>query len=153
MIFSFKAIKVGGVYEDFIAPDLDGVEYQLSNLKEGKILVLDLWASWCRPCLQKSRELIPIYKDYHGDDFTIVGVAREFKHTKNLERVLAREKYPWLNLLELDDQREIWLKYKIPFSGGGIFLIDREGQILAINPTAEEVRRILEEKGISKVRK
>lgn len=153
MIFSFKAIKVGGVYEDFIAPDLQGVEHQLSDLKKGKILVLDLWASWCRPCLQKSRELIPVYRDYNGPDFTVVGVAREFKNTERLEKTLTREQYPWMNLLELDDQNEIWLKYKIPFSGGGIFLIDREGEILAIEPTAEEVRKILEDQGIPKTKR
>ena len=37
-----------------------------------------------------------------------------------------------------------WFKYCVGNSGGGTFLVDQEGKILAICPTAEEVERILE---------
>lgn len=138
-----EQIKIGNKYIDFQAPDLNGEQKRLSNLIDGKITLLNLWASWCGSCILKSREMVPIYKKYHSDEFTIIGVAREFDNTNRLEKALQREQFPWKNLVDINDQHNIWRKYDIPFSGGGMFLIGIEGEILAINPTAKEVREVL----------
>lgn len=86
----------------------------------------------------------PVYEQYKDKGFTVIGVAREFDNTDKLLVALKREKFPWRNLVELDDKNEIWLKYNIPFSGGRTFLIDKDGKILAIDPSAEEVIGFLE---------
>ena len=138
-----EQIEVGNRYIDFQAPDLNGEQKRLSNLIDGKIALLNLWASWCGPCIRKSREMVPIFKKYHSDEFTMIGVAREFDNTNRLEKALQREEFPWKNLVDIDDKHNIWRKYDIPFTGGGMFLIDKEGKILAVNPTVKEVRKIL----------
>jgi hypothetical protein len=56
---------------------------------------------------------------------------------------LEKEKFPWINLVDLDHRNLIWYKYGIPNAGGGTFIVDNEGKLLAISPTAEEVRNIL----------
>lgn len=89
--------------------------------------------------------MMPIYEKYKDRGFTVVGVAREDKR-KNMERALAQDGYPWLNLLELRDENKIWRKYGIEGSGGTTVLVDRDGTILAVHPTAEEVEEILQEK-------
>ena len=65
---------------------------------------------------------------------------------ENLKHRLDTEKFPWLNLVELDKQNRVWDKYGITNSGGRMFMVDREGIIIAIEPSAEEVRKILNEK-------
>jgi thiol-disulfide isomerase/thioredoxin len=144
MLESHQAIKVGGEYIDFEVQDLDGNLVKVSSLMNDKYVLLDLWASWCGPCIKKSRTMVPLYEKYKDDNFTVVGVAREFKDQQDLLRALEREKFPWTNLVELDDRDAVWLKYNIPFSGGGVFLIDPAGKILAVNPDAEEVEDILQ---------
>ena len=143
---SYHGIKKGETYVDFEAPDLEDKPFRLSELIEGKVALLDLWASWCKPCLTDSRKIVPIYEEFKDRGFTVVGVAREFKDTNALTFALARENYPWKNLVELDDQNQIWLKYNIAFSGGGLFLIDKDGKFLAVDVGPEKVREILEEK-------
>ena len=138
-------IKVGNRYIDFTAPDLDGTLHTLSKEIDGKIALIDLWASWCGPCRRTSKSIIPIYEKYKDRGFTVVGVAREDKR-ENMERALAQDGYPWLNLLELRDENKIWNKYGVNYAGGTTVLVDRDGTILAIHPTAEEVERILQEK-------
>ena len=138
-------IKVGNRYIDFTAPALDGTLHTLSKEIGGKIALIDLWASWCGPCRRTSVSMIPIYKAYKDRGFTIVGVAREDKR-ENMERALTQDGYPWLNLLELRDENGIWSKYGVSNAGGITVLVDRDGTILAIHPTAEEVERILQEK-------
>ena len=59
---------------------------------------------------------------------------------------MDKEQWPWLNLIELDRQNKIWEKYNVMNGGGGMFLIDGSGEILAVDPTAEEVEAILKDK-------
>lgn len=144
-LFSSVAnIPVSSRFTDFLAPDLNGDEKQLSDLIKGKIALLNLWATWCAPCIVHSRDLLPVYERFKDSGFTVVGVAGEFKNTNRLKDFLAKEKWPWTNLVELDRQNEIWQKYGVNNAGGAIFLIDEYGSIIAINPSAEEVTQELE---------
>ena len=138
-------IKVGNRYIDFTAPALDGTQHTLNKEIAGKIALIDLWASWCGSCRRTSKSMIPLYEKYKERGFTVVGVARESKR-EDMERALARDGYPWLNLLELHDEHKIWEKYGVSRAAGITVLVDRDGTILAIHPTAEEVERILQEK-------
>ena len=135
--------RPGQDFVDFTAPDLTNKTWQFSKLLNGKITLLDLWGSWCGPCIAATRTMRPVYEEFKNKGFQIVGVAREFKELSALKNALKREKYPWLNLVDLDDKNQIWSKYNISNSGGSIFLFDRQGKILAVNPTAEQVRKIL----------
>lgn len=144
LINAIDYIKVGKKFTDFSAPDLNGNTVKLSGKIDGKVALLDLWATWCGPCIAKSRTMVPVFNEYKDRGFTIVGVAGEFENTDRLVRFLEKEKWPWLNLVELDRENNIWQKYGVDNSGGKIFLIDQNGIILAKDPTAQEVRRELE---------
>ena len=140
-----RSIKVGNRYIDFTAPALDGTQHTLSKEIDGKVALIDLWASWCAPCRRTAKSMIPVYEKYKDRGFTIVGVARE-GNREDMRRALAQDGYPWLNLLDLHGKNKIWNKYGVEGSGGITVLVDRDGTILAIHPTAEEVERILQEK-------
>jgi thiol-disulfide isomerase/thioredoxin len=142
MMEALKRIQVGNKFVDFALPDLEGNFHQLSEVIEGKYAVIDLWASWCGPCIMGSRELLPIYEEFKDKGFTICGVAREFKSTDRMAHRIEAEGFSWVNLVELDDRNKIWLQYGV--SGGGKkFLVDDKGIILAIDPKPDEVRDIL----------
>jgi len=144
LLNAIENIKIGKKYLDFSAPELNGNEVKLSDKINGKFALLDLWATWCGPCIAKSRTMVPLYNEYKDIGFTVVGVAGEFKNTDRLVRFLEKEKWPWLQLVELDRKNAIWQKYGVDGGGGGIFLIDDNGKILAKDPTADEVRKVLE---------
>ena len=146
LLNAFDQIKVGGEFIDFTLPDLNGNNITLSKSIEGKIALIDLWATWCGPCIAASRSMIPVYNEFKNSGFTIIGVANEIDNTNQLKKTLEREKFPWVNLIELNNENGIWLKYGIPGAGGKTFLVDKDGKILAIKPTAEEVRNILIQK-------
>ncbi|MDV7139128.1 TlpA disulfide reductase family protein [Maribacter sp. TH_r10] len=144
LINAIENVKVGKKYIDFSAPDLNGNEVKLSDKIDGKVALLDLWATWCSPCIANSRKMVPVFEEFKDKGFTIVGVAGEFKNTTRLIEFLEKEKWHWLNLVELDRKNGIWQKYGVDGGGGGMFLIDDNGIILAKDPTAEEAKQILE---------
>ena len=146
MINAIDNILVGKKFTDFEAPDLSGKILKLSEKINEKVALLDLWATWCGPCIARTKTMLSLYDEYKDKGFTMVGVAGEFKNSKNLLTFLEREKWPWLQLLELDRQNNIWQKYGVDNAGGAMFLIDENGLILAKDPTAEEVRVELEKR-------
>ncbi len=139
------SVAVGQKYVDFSAPDLEGNMVTLSSQIDGKVAVIDLWASWCGPCIQKSISFIPIWEKYKDQGFTIVGVARESGDTKAMESAIERHGFEWLNLVELNDRASIWAKYGAGNSGGKVILVDREGKIVAIDFGAHDLETHLEE--------
>lgn len=129
--------NVGGIIRDFTLPDADGALHKLSELVAGKMAVVDFWASWCGSCRIRSKALKPIHEKYAGDDFTIVGVANEYNDVTKWRTALKRDGYPWVNLVAVDGGPYIQSNH------GKVFLIDREGVILAIDPTVEEIEETL----------
>ncbi len=145
VLLGYDQIRVGGRFIDFTLPDIQGQEFRLSELITGKVAVLDLWATWCGPCILNSRQLLPIYNEFNGKGFTVVGVAAENDNTEAMKKRIEKEKWPWINLVELDHGNHIWDIYGISMSGGRTFLLDKQGVILSINPTPEEIRNKLVE--------
>jgi peroxiredoxin len=145
LVAVYDKIRVGGEFIDFTLPDLDGDTITLSELIKDKISLIDLWATWCAPCISTSRSMIPVYNEFKDSGFIVIGVANEFDNTDRLLKTLEKEKFPWLNLVELDSKHRIWDKYGVK-EAGGTFLVDKDGKILAISPTVDEVRSILSEK-------
>lgn len=55
-------------------PDLAGNNVTLADF-EGKVVVLDLWATWCPPCRQEIPFLVELYDDLKDDGLVVVGVG------------------------------------------------------------------------------
>lgn len=142
----YRQVQIGKRFPDFEAPDLEGRMHRVSELIKGKIAVIDLWASWCSPCRRSSINLLPVYNEFKDKEFTVIGVARESENADAMRQAIHKDGYPWLNLLELNDRAGIWKLYGISHAGGSQFLLDKDGTVLAVNPTASEIRRLLSEK-------
>ncbi|MDQ1559882.1 MAG: hypothetical protein QOD32_2942 [Pyrinomonadaceae bacterium] len=55
---------------------LDGKSMKVSDLK-GKVVVLNLWATWCGPCRREIPDFIKIQEDYEGRGVEVLGVTSE----------------------------------------------------------------------------
>jgi thiol-disulfide isomerase/thioredoxin len=142
-LYGMNNVKPGEHVINVSLPDLNGQVHDLNELSTGKITLIDFWGSWCGPCIAATQTMLPVYQQFKDKGFTIVGIAKEYKNTNALKIALKRLQYPWLNLVEMDDKNGIWNKFGITNSTGMMLLIDKQGKIIAVDPTAEDVRKIL----------
>ncbi len=137
-------MKVGGNYVDFTAKDSIGNSVILSNLiTKNKLTLIDLWSPWCGPCIRGSQKNVPIYEEFQDSGFAIIGVVGGIKNQEQFLNAIKKHDYPWIQLSEINDENKIWEKYNISYSGGSKFLVDNTGEIIAINPEPEEIKKLI----------
>ena len=123
---------------DFVTHDLKGKEVRLSDFK-GKYLLLDFWASWCRPCRQRAAELKAIYDQLQTRGITVCGLSMD-KNKAQWEAATKEDGIIWTNTGELKPFKEntIAADYKVS-QLPTMFLIDPDGKIIMQNPEIEDL--------------
>ncbi|MCF8339186.1 MAG: AhpC/TSA family protein [Bacteroidales bacterium] len=146
-IKGLQNIKKGGHIIDFAAPNKNGTKIRLSNyIAKNRLTLLDLWAHWCGPCIGKSKKTIPIYKKYKDSGFNVLAVMGGLSSKEKYLELVEKYKYPWPVLGEVDKDNHLWRKYNVEGSGGGRFLIDSTGTILAVDPSFKELKDYIQGK-------
>jgi thiol-disulfide isomerase/thioredoxin len=118
---------IGQEAPEFDLQKLDGTPGQLSDY-QGKIVILDFWASWCGPCIRSMPELIALSREYHdlGVELLFVNVEESEDRIRTfLERV---ELNP---TVVLDRDGSVSKQYAVQAIPQTV-LIDREGVLVKI---------------------
>lgn len=135
-------LQPGKPYIDYEVRTVDGKMVEMSSLYKGKVALIDLWASWCGPCRRHSIGMIPIYEKYKDKGFTVVAIAHE-NEVSDMTKAMAKDGYPWQSFIDLKDELHIWQKNGLGMSGGGMFLIDKDGTILSTSTDAAELEPLI----------
>ena len=61
-----------------VALDRNGKPHALSEW-EGKVLLVNFWASWCPPCRREMPEIIDLQNAYEGKDFKVIAISEDYK--------------------------------------------------------------------------
>ncbi len=123
----------------FNANDKEGKSYSERDIK-GKLIIVDFWASWCKPCKEEIPKIKSLYEKYKSKGLTVVGVSID-KTNSYWQTFLSSNPLPWLSLI--GDGETITKRYDfqyIPFN----LIADSEGNILAKNLHGEELDKFVE---------
>lgn len=60
--------------EDFNVTLIDGTPFKLSG-QEGKVVLMNIWATWCAPCHEETPEFVDLYSQYRDEGLEILGVS------------------------------------------------------------------------------
>ena len=137
-------IRVGGEAPDFEVPQLDGTNIKLSDLR-GKYVLLDFWASWCRPCRGENPNVLNNYNQYKNKNFTVFQVSLDKTKDAWEQAVEADGLGDWYHASDLKFWQcapaQLYNVRSIPSN----FLISPEGKIIAINLRGPALKEKLSE--------
>lgn len=129
-----RQLGMGNPAIDFTFPDSNGKKHSLSDFK-GKVVVVDVWATWCGPCMKEVPYLQKLEQELAGKDVVFIGVSRDSE--KDMEK--------WKNTLKEKEMDGIQL-----FAGQGeagqsfgaayqittiprFMVFDQAGKIVSVN--------------------
>jgi peroxiredoxin len=130
----------------FKLKDLSGSSVSLSDF-DGKVVMLEFWATWCTPCKASAPELEALYQRYKDRDFVLLGISLD--RGDATDRVGAFMDVYGLHFpVLLDGDKKVAKIYRIA-GIPSLFLLDRKHKIVArhtgeLDPAvkAELVRKI-----------
>ena len=72
---SYRPVITGAEAPDFTYASLDGDDVTLSELENEKVVLVNVWATWCAPCLREMPSMQRLYESLEGEDFEILAVS------------------------------------------------------------------------------
>ena len=135
--------KPGKMSPDFSAQDIDGKLHSLAEFR-GKYVYIDVWATWCRPCMMEVPYLRELEKKFEGREIVFVGLSVDDDKNKWEEKVRSGE-MPGIQLyLGESDFSTVYGIRSIP----RFILLDKEGRIInpeMTRPSSEDTEKFLSE--------
>ena len=86
---ALAAPSVGEPAPRLVVETLDGVHFDLSALR-GKVVLVNLWASWCPPCREELPTLDEFYARYHSEGVELLGLSTDRKRDRKDALSMAR---------------------------------------------------------------
>ena len=138
-----KIGAVGTKAIEFSQTDTSGHSVSLSQFK-GKYVLLDFWASWCRPCRMENPNVVAAYNNFKNKNFTILSVSLDEGKDSWL-RAIKADKLNWTHISDLKYwSNAVAVQYHVQ-SIPQNFLIDPNGVIIAKNLRGEQLVEKLKE--------
>ena len=125
-VTSIKQIQVGLPAPDFTFPDLNGQQVSLSEHR-GKVVLVNIWATWCPPCRQEMPSMQKLYERFNGENFEILAVSIDSKGSEAVAPFIRTMNLTFPVLLDpKEDIRPLYGITGVPES----FIIDKEGTVV-----------------------
>jgi len=116
-------IKSGLPAPNFTFPGLDGKMVSLSDHR-GKVVLLNIWATWCPPCVEEMPSIQRLYEELGGEDFEILAVSIDNSGAKVVAPFMKKYKLSFPALLNPEGTvQTLYGTTGVPES----FIIDKEG--------------------------
>jgi peroxiredoxin len=146
IIKTAKMIQPGFKVPSFTLPDINGKEVSLSD-QRGKVVLLNVWATWCPPCRREMPSMQRLYEKFKGKNFEILAVSIDSEGREAVEPFMRKMNLTFPALLDPGETiRSLYGITGVPES----FIIDQQGILVEkiigpINWATPEVFRFIQD--------
>ncbi len=133
---------IGKPLRDFKVKDQrSGREISPETLK-GKIVLMDFWATWCRPCLAELPHVKGTHETFSHAGFEVFGISLDDNRAK-LDRMIADREMDWLHHYDGKKwKNELAVKFGV-HSVPANLLVDQKGIVRGVNLRGKAVRNMV----------
>lgn len=142
-----STVAVGRQAPNFTAKTPEGNSLSLKEvINQGKVTLIDFWASWCGPCRADNPGLVKSYEKYHSKGLNIIGFSLDKPSGLSAwKKAITDDNLTWFHVSDLNEWESVAAKlYGITAIPQSV-LIDGNGKIVAKNLKGEELNKKLEE--------
>jgi peroxiredoxin len=113
---------------NFTLPDLDGQMVSLTDFR-GKVVLINIWATWCPPCVEEMPSMEKLYQELKGEGFEILAVSIDESGAKVVTPFMKKHKLSFPALTDPKGTiKSIYKTTGVPES----FVINKDGTLLEI---------------------
>ena len=127
LIRSIRHGTVGGTLPEVTGKRIHGAQESLADYR-GRIVLLDFWATWCRPCVDALPDLRKLVADVPADRFALIAISVD-DELETVIRFMENEPMPWTNW-HVGTESDIGRLLRVQ-SFPTYVLVDEHGTILA----------------------
>ena len=120
--------EVGDDAPKFVAPLLDGSDFDLGPHIGQKAILLDFWSIYCVSCVQEMPKLVDIYNRYKDQGFLTVGVDLDSFGTKRVVKFVEGLEFQIPYPIVIDKQRQVATMFGVSVLPTTI-VINRQGKV------------------------
>lgn len=136
-----KNKAIGAAFLDVTLKDSSGATFDTRDLR-GKFVLIDFWASWCKPCREAHPALKSLYSRWKGMGFEILGVSFD-KEAESWRKAIIKDGLPWKQVMDENGfYGELGKHYDIDAIPQSL-LLDREGRIIGVGLSVKEVEEVI----------
>ncbi len=127
---------------------LDGREVDTAALR-GKVVLVEFWATWCKPCIAEIPAIKRLYERYRADGFEVIGIALdEQKDRDRLLELIEEHRIRWPQYFDGKGWDNPYVKRYAIHAVPALFLLDQQSRLVSIHTSSEqlaaEVRGLLD---------
>ena len=122
----YSPLTAGRPAPDFTLPGLDGKRLSLADHK-GHVVLVNIWATWCPPCIDEMPSMETLYKEFKGENFEILAVSIDALGAKAVAPFMKKYNLSFPALLDPEGTiKSLYQTTGVPES----FIIDQQGIVV-----------------------